>query len=118
MKKSFYIKIGLFVFVVILITGCSLEYRELFKETDKFVESLTTTYESYGISEKHNVTTSDELYKIMPMGRLIIVKIDKAVDDKEYEKLRNALERHYRNDKRVNKVYINQGGTVVIDCRN
>jgi hypothetical protein len=103
---------------MIFITSCSLGYRELFKETDIFVESLTTTYESYGLTGKHNVTTSDGLYGIMPMGRLIIVKIEKVVGDKEYEKLRNALEKHYKNDNRVNKVYINQGGTVVIDCRN
>jgi hypothetical protein len=118
MKKLFYFKTGLFILIVIFITSCSLGYNELFKETDKFVESLTTTYKSYGLSGKHDVTTSDGLYGIMPMGRLIIVKIEKVVDDKEYEKLRNALERDYRNDKRVNKVYINQGGTVAIDCRD
>ena len=52
------------------------------------------------------------------MGRLIIVKIEEYVPDDKYEALRKDLERHYKKDSRVNRVYINQGGTVVIDCRN
>ena len=67
---------------------------------------------------KYAKTTSDGLYTIMPMGRLINVKIEKSVEDKVYEDLRKDLEKHYHNDSRVNKVYINQGGTVMIDCRN
>ena len=104
---------------VILITGCSQGYSELFKETDKFVESLYTTYESYGLlgGGDHAVTTSNGLYRVMPMGRLINVRIEKVVSNEEYEKLRKALEGHYKNNKRVNQVYINQGGTVMIDCR-
>ena len=52
------------------------------------------------------------------MGRLIIVKIEEYVPDEKYESLRKSLEKRYKRDSRVNKVYINQGGTVVIDCRN
>lgn len=54
----------------------------------------------------------------MPSGRLIIVKFLDAADNKNYTELKEDLSDHYSGDKRVNEVYINQGGTVVIDCRN
>jgi len=54
----------------------------------------------------------------MPVGRLINVKIMKAVSDDIYKKLQEDLMNHYKNDKRVNKVYINTVGTIMIDCRN
>jgi len=118
MKKNNLIKCCFFLFFINLITGCSQGHIELFRETDKFVESLFTTYESYGLQGgDHAVTTSNGLYRIMPIGRLINVRIEKVVSDEEYEKLRKALERHYRNNIRVNQVYINQGGTIMIDCR-
>lgn len=119
MKKTFFVKSSLIFLLLSLIIGCSIVNRELFNITDSFVESLQTTYESYGIlgGGDHARTTSDGLYKVMPIGRLINVRIEKVVNDAEYEKLRSSLERHYRNDTRVNKVYINQGGTVMIDCR-
>lgn len=110
----------IWVFGLILFVGCSQSKKELFKETDAFVESLTTTYESYGLmgGKDYSKTTSDGLYTITPIGRLINVKIEKVVDDKEYEELREDLEEHYKSDSRVNKVYINKGGTIMIDCRN
>jgi hypothetical protein len=119
MIKPILIKGSLILLFLSIITGCSQGYSELFSETDKFVESLFITYESYGLlgGGEHAVTTSNGLYKITPIGRLVNVRIEKVVSDEEYEKLRNVLVRHYRNDKRVNEVYINQGGTVIIDCR-
>lgn len=105
-------------FCMVIVASCS-KYSDLYEQTDFFVEQLTTTYKSYGLqglSEKR--TTKDGKYSATPMGRLIIVKIEEYVSDDKYESLRKDLERHYKNDHRVNRVYINQGGTVVIDCRN
>ncbi len=114
MKKLLIYSITLF-----LIWGCSASKKELYKEIDVFVESLETTYQSYGIEgSKHSVTTTDGLYTITPIGRLINVKIQKYVSDDEYEKLRKDLEKHYRKDSRVNDVYISNAGTIMIDCRN
>ena len=67
---------------------------------------------------KYAETTTDRLYTVTPIGRLVNVKIQKVVSNKEYESLRKGLEKHYKNDSRVNKVYINQGGTIMVDCRN
>ena len=100
--------------------ACSSSKKELFKETDAFVKSLQTTYQSYGIlgDTNHAITTSDGPYTITPVGRLINVKIQKIVSNDEYERLRKDIEKHYKNDRRVNRVYICGGGTVMIDCRN
>ncbi|WP_185967812.1 hypothetical protein [Formosa sediminum] len=54
----------------------------------------------------------------MPFGRLINVKIMEVVEDETYKDLRDDLTDHYEDDNRVNKVYINQGGTIMIDCKN
>lgn len=105
---------------ITLIIGCSQSKKELYKETDSLVESLQTINESDGLLGTKDLakTTSDGLYKLTPIGRLINVKIQKVVSDDEYEALRKDLEQHYKNDARVNKVYICKAGTIMIDCRN
>ena len=115
MKKAL-----IYLVCLVFIIGCSPSKKELFKSTDEFVLSLETTYDSYGLlgGSEHAITTSDGLYTITPIGRLINVKIQKVVDDDEYEGLREDLEKHYKSDTRVNKVYICEAGTVMIDCRN
>ena len=122
MKKVNLITASLIMCIASMIfIGCTSQSKsELYKVTDSFVESLETTYESYGIfgGSKHSVTTEDGLYTIMPVGRLINVKIDKSVHDKEYQDLMNDLEGHYKNNSHVKSVYICQAGTIMIDCRN
>ena len=113
----------LFICFVILISLCScnsIKYGELFEITDEFVEKLQTTYQSYGMMGGMEFTkyTKDKEYKVFPMGRLINVRIEHYADDDEYESLRKALESHYIGDSRVNQVYRNQAGTIMIDCRN
>ncbi len=114
MKKLFYL--SLLVFLV----SCSPSKKELYSITDSFVESLQTTYDSYGIfgGDEYKKVTSDGQYQVMPIGRLINVKILKFVTDDVYKDLQEDLKSHYKNDKRVNDVYVNNGGTIMIDCRN
>lgn len=116
MKRIFVISLSA---LFLLFAASCTSHSNLYEQTDYFVDQLSTTYQSYGLqgfSEKR--TTKDGKYSATPMGRLIIVKIEEYVPDDKYESLRKDLERHYKNDRRVNRVYINQGGTVVIDCRN
>jgi hypothetical protein len=115
MKKNL-----LLLMAVACLLGCSGRNKELFELADKLVQSLETTHKSYGVlgGSKHAVVTSDGLYSITPIGRLVNVKILKAVEDSEYEDLKAALQEHYKNESRVNNVYINRGGTIMIDCRN
>lgn len=107
--------------VVFLFTLTSCGNRELYEKTDYFVEQLQTTFESYGLFgiTKYEQFTSDGKYKIAPTGRLINVRIeDYNATREDYEDLKNDLLRHYKNDNRVNNVYICGGGTIMIDCRN
>jgi hypothetical protein len=109
----------------IFLASCSNPYdefvknKELYEHTDYFVESLETTFESYGMlgGMDYQKVTSDGMYQITPVGRLINVKILEVVEASEYEELREELESHYSGDTRVNEVYISNGGTVMIDCR-
>ena len=118
----------LMILSVILLMGCltisfsscvSTSTRELFTKTDYFVDKLYTEYQSYGLmGMKYTETTESGSYTISPIGRLVNVKINNYVPQETYEKLMNILKRHYKGDSRVNDVYICQGGTVMIDCRN
>ena len=111
----------LFVLIMILtLTSCSFNKSDLYEKTDSFVESLSTTYQSYGVlnSTDYSKTTKDGEYTITPIGRLINVKINKSVSSEEYEDLKKSLLSHYKGNSKVNNVYINNAGTIMIDCRN
>lgn len=106
--------------ITALLIGCSSSKTELFSITDSFVESLQTTYESYGTfgALKYQKITSDHKYQITPIGRLINVKILEEVSSKEYRDLAKKLEKHYKSDSNVHDVYISEAGTIMIDCRD
>ena len=93
---------------------------ELYELTDGFVESLKTTYESYGTLhfEDNIKRTKDGLYRVLPVGRLINVKTESYSSSREYEILRDDLRFYYKNNIYVNDVDICGGGTIMIDCRN
>ena len=93
---------------------------ELYQITDDFVGLLQTTYETYGMlgGLEHKKYTKDSLYRVMPFGRLINVRIESVVNDDEYETLKNKIKKHYENNIYVNDVYICRKGTIMIDCRN
>lgn len=112
-------KILVFTFLLFLIS-CSSNKNELYKLTDSFVQSLQTDYQSYGLAGGINElkVTSDSLYQVTPIGRLINVKILKEDNVKDYNDLIEDLKNHYKKDKRVNEVYLNNLGTIIIDCRN
>ena len=115
MKKYLLLIITVFLFI-----SCSQSKRELYEITDSFVESLDTEFSSYGLlsGKKYSKKTTDGKYRVTPFGRLINVKILEVVEDGTDEELRDDLTDHYEDDNRVNKVYINQGGTIMVDCRN
>lgn len=99
-------------------SSCS-SHSDLYEQTDYFIEQLSSTYQSYGLqgaSEKRY--TKDGKYGVFPIGRLVNVRIEEYATQDEYESLRKDIDRHYKKDRRVNQVYINQAGTIMIDCRN
>jgi hypothetical protein len=112
-------KINLIFLLFLTFASCFNTNEELYKITDEFVVSLQTEYDSYGILgvEKYTKYTKDGLYRVSPIGRLINVRIEKPVDDKDYEHLREDLKKYYKNNIHVNDVYICNAGTIMIDCR-
>lgn len=111
-------RIAFAILLTLFAIGCSSEKRDLYENIDYFIEQLNTTYESYGLQGlNHARHTKNGYYCITPIGRLINVKIEKPVESKEYEKLKADLSRRFKNDKRVNRVYICGGGTVIVDLR-
>jgi hypothetical protein len=112
-------KIALFI-ALIGLSACSFNKSELYENTDSFVESLSTTVQSYPIfnTTDYSKTTKDGEYTIRPIGRLINVKINKYASSEEYEDLKKSLLNHYKGNSNVNDVYISGFGTIMIDCRN
>ena|SRR5690554_264157 len=110
----------LFFSILLFLTSSCDNKQELYEITDKFVEELSTSIESYGVlnAKKETVKTKDNRFQVMPTGRILIIKILDYAEDGEYEDLKEDLASHYSGDDRVRDVYINRGGTVVVDCRN
>lgn len=105
-------------------TSCSkddeehLSFTSLFSTTDYFIDLLDTVYEHYDILGKKKKDSSDGMFIVTPIGRMIIVKKKVIAGNISYSELENVLKSHYRNNIKVNDVYQNKGGTVTIDCRN
>ena len=106
--------------IILGLISCSSDKKELYEKTDYFVESLSTTYQRYGLLDikENSKTTEDGLYTITPIGRLINVKVNKYVSSDDYESLKESLLNHYENNSKVNDVYICKAGTIMVDCRN
>lgn len=97
-----------------------MKYTKVSDKVDYFVDQLTTTYEHYDAFGKHAETVYSEgkSFRISPMGRLIVVKVDEYVSDDYYEDVFKTLKAKFDGDSRVRDVFINDGGTITIDCRN
>lgn len=87
------------------------KYTALFSKTDSYVKKLKT---SSSLMDSSN--TSDGKYTVTVFGRLIIVKKNN-ISGESYSEIKTALKDHYKNEYSVNDVYLNNGGTVTIDCR-
>lgn len=87
------------------------EYKALFYTTDMFVKDL-----GYSGSKTDSETTSDGNYIVTVLGRLVIVKKN-TITGPSYNEVRDALYAHYLSNSIVKDVFINNGGTVTIDCR-
>ena len=113
------LNILLVIVLTLSLSGCNeIKHKELFKITDKVVESLYTEYESYGMFGGKEEYTSDREYKVMPIGRLVNVRTEPEATDKAYDDSLADLQSHYKGNSHVNQVYRCQAGTLMIDCRN
>lgn len=111
--------------LAVAVTSCSDDdddvepqsFSALYAKTDHFVDMLDTVYESYDALGKKATNTSDGKFTVTPLGRLILVKKKASASDISYTQVQSALKNHYKNKSKVRDVFLNQGGTVTIDCR-
>lgn len=115
-----YILLSLTVISLAVLCSCSrFRNRELYSITDDYIENLYIYSSGRGLfdllgTEKH---TGDGTISVQAVGKIIIVKLQYVADEGEYEKLKEQLADRYSSHPKVNRVYINQGGTIAIDCR-
>ena len=113
-------KLLLSLLFTLALVSCNPEKKELYTNIEYFIEKLDTEYKSYGVlgGMDESKTTQEGAFRIMPVGRLINVRIEHAASDAEYESLLKDLKSHFKKDKRVNDVYRCKAGTLMVDCRN
>lgn len=118
MEKVFRFILGLCVLTILTSSCQDGEKGQMYEIAEEYVKEFAQSeYNSYSLFDIHSRFTKDSTYRITPMGRLIIIKNEKGGDSIFYNKLQKEIEKHYKGDERVNEVYINTSGTVVIDCR-
>lgn len=114
MKKKLFIILILILTLTLIF--CLLNIP-LIKTTNHFVNLLETEYINYGLSgykyKKETKNFGSHIF-VYPIGRLVIVKVDKS---SRYEFIKFILELYYTHNDNVNNIYINKNGTITIDCR-
>lgn len=88
------------------------EFVSLFTTTDKMINNLPYSGSGGVKSEK----TSDNNYTVGLIGRIITVKKN-SYTGASYSEIKDALYDRYRNNSKVSDVFLNNAGTVTIDCR-
>ncbi|MCR4766256.1 MAG: hypothetical protein K5856_08815 [Bacteroidaceae bacterium] len=124
LRKNFYL-VMMFLMTLVVSTSCSKDgdafdaiYHSLFVTCDFFIDGLDTIYEHYDAFGYRAKDTSDGKYTVTPIGRLIIVEKKSYDDSTSLSSIVNALKSHYSGNSKVNDVFLNNGGTITIDCRN
>ena len=95
-----------------------LKLLDLYDKIDYFIDELSYNVNSYDwtLAEYYAKYACDGQYRVMPIGRLINIRIEQVVPSYRYTELCNRLKDHYNNNSNVRNVYVCQGGTVMIDC--
>ena len=88
------------------------EYVSLFTTTDKMINNLPYSGSGGTKSEK----TSDNNYIVTLIGRIITVKKN-TYSGPSYSAIQNALYDRYKKNSKVSDVFLNNAGTITIDCR-
>lgn len=110
MKKTL---IALLVIIIIAVAALYLPKMGMYRAISDNIERIEEG-RTYGLTGD---TSYKGVYEITRLGKLIIVKIDKPVSDSRYKFLRWQIATFYTFNNSVHDVYINQGGTISVDCR-
>lgn len=90
------------------------EFSALFSTTDKIINELPYS----GSGGVKSSTTSDYKYMVTLLGRIITVKKNNSSSTPSYYTIKEALLYRYKSNKKVSDVFLNNAGTITIDCRS
>ena len=102
------------VLTIVTLSSCTKEKHQLIKLTDQYVENI---HINIGLFDVPSDNTPNGTWKVGRVGRMVIVKCNEYIEPTEYERVKNMLQRRYKNKTSVRNVFINGGGTITIDCR-
>lgn len=92
------------------------KYSNLYDLTDQAIHEVCMSTSIFDLPPQK--FTEDGNYQIIPIGRMVAVKIiSDGHDYNDYESLLKNLKKHYKDNYVINGIYINNGGTITIDCR-
>ena len=92
------------------------KYSNLYDLTDQAIHEVCMSTSIFDLPPQK--FTEDGNYQIIPIGKMVAVKIlSDGHDYNDYESLLKNLKKHYKNNYVINGIYINNGGTITIDCR-
>lgn len=121
MRKISFILLTLFTFVVIntTFTACNSDDDNPTSSIDSKLSSLYTKTDYYiqNSTGSGSSTTSDGQYLVTKIGKLVVVKKNTNSNTITYSQIASALKERYKNKYNVKDVFVNNGGTVTIDCR-
>ena len=107
------IVLGFLIGLLILVVLFSIA---LYIELENLISMLKGSGSSFGFFY-HSYDVIGNLITIQPLGRMLVVKINKTVPDFVYSLLKLDLKVYDLFSNTVEDVYINQGGTITVDCR-
>lgn len=88
------------------------EFSSLYSTVDRLISDLP--YSGSGGTKSRE--TYDGNYTVTLLGRLIVVKKN-HVTGPTYNEVLAALKAKYKSNSKVSDIYLNNGGTITIDCR-
>ena len=92
------------------------KYSNLYDLTDQAIHEVCMSTSIFDLPPQK--FTEDGNYQIIPIGRMVAVKIlSEGHTYNDYESLMKNLKKHYKDNSVIHGIYINNGGTITIDCR-
>lgn len=103
----------LLAIVAVAVAALYIPKVDMYKNISKEITAISTG-SIYGLSGNSRVSKG---HTVTRLGKLVIVKINNPESSEQYDFLRWQIATFYKFNDRVHDVYINEMGTVVVDCR-
>lgn len=103
--------------MALCLVGCTKEepYNSLWVKLDPMAKELKDRHFTYGITSDIEYT-ADDVYRIVPMGRMIVV-VNQKEKSFDYENLAKEMWKRYNEYINFNDAYVNNAHTATLDFR-